>query len=795
MTTLLHRPAPAPDAPPATGPDRRSASEWTALAVLLAGTGALYLWNLGASGWANSFYAAAVQAGTQNWTAFFFGSLDAGNAITVDKPPASLWPMEIAGRIFGFSSWSMLVPQALMGVGAAALLYACVRRVAGPGAGLVAGALLALTPVAALMFRFNNPDALLVLLMVAAAYCTVRAVERGRTSWLLAAGLIIGFAFLTKSLQAFLVLPGLALAYLWAAPGPVRRRIAQLLGSGVAIVVGAGWWLLAVALWPVSSRPYIGGSGDNTPLGLAFGYNGLGRILGNEGGGPGGGGGTPGDAAAGALPGGATGGTLPGGATSGTLPGGATSGTLPGGATGGAVPGSGAGGALPGGGFPGGAGGMPPGGPGGGGGGGMFGGQTGLLRMFGESFATQVSWLLPAALVLLVASLWFTRRAVRTDRTRAALLAWGGWTVVTVLVFSFMSGIIHPYYTVALAPGIAATVAIGGAVVLRHRETWPARIVLAATAAGTAVWAFVLLGWSPEFLPWLRWVVLVLGVLAGIAFLLPSGRRRWAAVVTGAAVLAGVTAPAAYAVQTAATPHTGSIPSAGPTVAGQDGGSGGMRDGRFRDRADGGATGGTGTDPGATGGAAPGGATGTAPGSGSGSATGAAPGASGSAGPGAGGANGSGGPSAGAPSGAGGQAGAGDAAGQGGAGGPGGTGGPGEEQTSAEMVTLLRDAQATGVRWAAATIGAMSAGPMELGSGASVMAIGGFSGSDDYPTLEQFQAYVHDGQIRYFVEGGMRGGPGGERGVGAQITEWVAAHYTPTTVGGQTVYDLSAPAR
>ncbi|MBW0107031.1 glycosyltransferase family 39 protein, partial [Pseudonocardia sp. KRD291] len=253
-------------APPEPG--RRSGREWVALAVLLAGTGALYLWNLGASGWANSFYAAAVQAGTQSWTAFFFGSLDPSNAITVDKPPASLWPMEIAGRIFGFSSWSMLVPQALMGVGAVALLYAAVRRVAGPGAGLLAGAVLALTPVAALMFEFNNPDAMLALLMVAAAYCTTRAVQGGDrssgTRWLLLAGLVIGFAFLAKSLQAFLVLPGLTLAHVWAAPGSLRRRITQVLGAGVGIVVGAGWWLLAVALWPVSSRPYIGGSTDNT---------------------------------------------------------------------------------------------------------------------------------------------------------------------------------------------------------------------------------------------------------------------------------------------------------------------------------------------------------------------------------------------------------------------------------------------------------------------------------------------------------------------------------------------------
>src|SRR6478672_2788407 len=148
---------------PVGPPDRR---ERTGLLALLAATAVLYLWGLGASGYANDFYAAAVQAGTKSWKAFFFGSLDSANAITVDKPPASLWVMALSGRIFGFSSWSMLAPQALMAVGAVALLWATVRRVAGPAAGLLAGAVLALTPVAVLMFKFNNPDALLVLLMV-----------------------------------------------------------------------------------------------------------------------------------------------------------------------------------------------------------------------------------------------------------------------------------------------------------------------------------------------------------------------------------------------------------------------------------------------------------------------------------------------------------------------------------------------------------------------------------------------------------------------------------------------------
>ncbi len=157
-----------------------------ALVVLLVGTGFLYIWGLGQSGWANSFYSAAVQAGTKSWKAFFFGSSDASNFITVDKPPAALWVMEISARLFGVNAWSILVPQALEGVATVGLLFVTVRRWFHPGAALLAGAVVALTPVATLMFRYNNPDALLTLVLTAAAYATIRAIEGGRTRWMVA---------------------------------------------------------------------------------------------------------------------------------------------------------------------------------------------------------------------------------------------------------------------------------------------------------------------------------------------------------------------------------------------------------------------------------------------------------------------------------------------------------------------------------------------------------------------------------------------------------------------------------
>jgi len=211
-----------------------------ALFVLLGLTAVLYLWDLGASGWANGFYSAAVQAGTKSWKAFFFGSFDASNFITVDKPPASLWVMELSARVFGLSSWSILAPQALEGVATVAVLYLAVRRWFGAGAGLLAGAVMALTPVAVLMFRFNNPDALLVLLLTSATYCVIRGLESARPRWIVGAFALLGVGFITKELQAFLVAPAFAVAYLWAAPTGFWRRVEHLAAAGAALVVSSG---------------------------------------------------------------------------------------------------------------------------------------------------------------------------------------------------------------------------------------------------------------------------------------------------------------------------------------------------------------------------------------------------------------------------------------------------------------------------------------------------------------------------------------------------------------------------
>jgi len=634
----------------------RAGWERPALVALLVGTGVLYLWGLGDSGWANSFYAAAAQAGAESWKAFFFGSSDAANSITVDKTPLAIWPMALSIKVFGLSSWSLLVPQALEGVAAVGLLYATVRRTTGSAAaGLLAGLVLATTPVAVLMFRFDNPDSLLVLLLIGSAYATLRAVET-RTHpvrWLALAGTLVGLAFLTKMLQAFLVVPALGLVYLLLAHTSLLKRLGHLMVGLGAMIASAGWWVAIVSLWPASSRPYIGGSQHNSILELTLGYNGFGRLTGDE------------------------------------------TGSVGGGA---------------------------------GGAGGSMWGETGWGRLLNDEIGGQVGWLLPAALLLLVAGLWLTRRNPRTDAVRASLVIWGGWLLVTAATFSFMAGIFHAYYTVALAPAIGALVGTGAWLLWQHRTSLLASGVASAALSLTTVLSFFLLGRTSDFVPWLRWVVLLAGLVVALA-VAGLGRfpRRVAGIVAAAAVVLSLAGPTAYAVDTAATPHTGSIPSAGPSTG-------------FGFGAPGGGAMPTGTPAAQQGAGAQAGAQAGAPPTG------------------------------------------------------GGAGGLLNGSQSTATITALLKADAADYTWVAAAVGSNTASGYQLASEEPVMAIGGFNGSDPSPTLEQFEQYVADGEIHYFIAGG--GGFGGNQMGGSNdssaIATWVSENFTATTVDGVTIYDLSA---
>ncbi|MCE6996691.1 glycosyltransferase family 39 protein [Saccharothrix sp. S26] len=587
------------------------------LLLLSAGTAVLYLWRLGDSGWANAYYSAAAQAGAQSWHAWFFGATDPAGAITVDKTPAATWVMGLSARLFGVNAWSILVPQALMGVASVWLLHAAVKRTAGEAAGLIAGAVLAVTPVAVLMFRFNNPDALMVLLLVAGAYAAVRATEKASVRWLAVAGAAVGFAFLAKMLQAFLVLPAFGLVYLAFAPAPLVRKVWHLGVALGALVVTGGWWVLAVELTPSGSRPYIGGSQGDSVLELALGYNGLGRLTGEEIGSVGGGGWN----------------------------------------------------------------------------------SSGWGRLLGDEMGGQIAWLLPTALVLLVAGWWAGRAA---DRVGLAL--WGGWLLVTAAVFSFMNGIIHAYYTVALAPAIGAVIGIGAVALWRRRQEPAAAAALSGALAVTALQCYLLLlDWSTA----LAAVVLVLGLVGAVGLFLAATAP--AAVVVPIAVVATLLGPGAYSVATAATPHSGAIPSAGPALAIRPGGPVLM------------GVGGNTVRPG------------------------------------------------------------------------GGMGGllnaptPGDE-----LVALLRDSE--GFTWAAAAVGSNNAAGYQLGSGAPVLAVGGFNGTDPAPTPERFQELVRSGRIHYFLGGALMPAETGSD-ASQRIAEWVADTFTATTVDGVDVYDLTAGAQ
>jgi 4-amino-4-deoxy-L-arabinose transferase-like glycosyltransferase len=619
VTALVDRPVAAETTAPA------HIDRWPRwiLAALLAATTVLYLSNLSASGYGNTFYAAAAQAGSQSWRAWFFGSLDAQNFITVDKPPASLWVTGLSARLFGVNSWSVMAPQALMGVAAVAVLYCAVRRAFpnpnhGAAAGLLAGAVLAVTPAAALMFRFNNPDALLVLLLTVAAYCLMRAVSAASWPWLALVGIAMGTAFLTKMLQGFLVLPGFGLAYLLVAPTSWTKRVLHLLAAVAALTIAAGWWVLAVQLTPASSRPYIGGSTDNTVLDLALGYNGINRILGHH-----------------------------------------REGTPLGNWGGSSLP--------------------------------MLGGRTGLHRLFTGEMANEIAWLVVVALFVVVFGSYLAARRALSRIELCALLLWGTWLLVTGVVFSFMGGMVHPYYTVALAPAIAALVGIGAVWAWRRRSCWDGRCALAAMIVLAAVPSAVLLHRNAFGVPWLPWVIVTLAVVSAIGVLWP--RPTVTALVAGC--VAGLAGTTAFSVATAATPHHGTIPTAvWPSIV----------------------TGAWITD----------------------------------------------------------------------------------KATDSRLASLLA---ATHTPWSAATNGSQSAAALEIASGTSVMAVGGWSG-DPVPTLQQFIDDVHAGKISYYVEAG--------RGLNSpaihgevirstlhsashtrEIADWVAAHYPGAIIGGSTVYRLS----
>jgi len=533
-----------PDLPPPAvteaPPDKAPRWSLPALIAILVLAAVLYSWNLSGSG-LNTFYSSAVFSGTQSWKAWFFGSIDAGNFLTVDKPPLALMVMGLSCRIFGFGTWQMMAPMVAAALGTIWILHSSVKRAFGHAAATVAALVLALTPITVAINRDNNPDTLLLLLMVGAAALGLRATRDGKLLPLLGSAVCFGLAFNTKMLQGYIALPAVFAVYLYASRLPLVKRIVNLLLAAVALAVSSFWWATAVSLVPADDRPYIGGSEDGSAWNLIMGYNGLGRVLGGEGNG------------------------------------------------------------------------------GGGGGGGGFSGTAGLGRMFNEILGGQISWLIPFAGIALVGGLVLCGRAPRTDLTRAALVLWGGWTLLHYLTFAMAEGTMHPYYTTALAPGIAALCGAGGVMLLRAFRTGKRWVwVLPVALAATGIWSVVLLRRSSDWNGWLWPTIAMVMALAitGLLVFRSGNRARLLAASVAVAVIASVAGPAAYAASEISASGGGGMggtnPTAGPSTGGGMGGPGG---GGGRGGFGGGNAGGPGNGE-APGGNQQGGQTGSAPGGG-----------------------------------------------------------------------------------------------------------------------------------------------------------------------------------
>ena len=503
---------------------------------LMALAAVLNLWNLAVNGWANTYYAAAVRSMSTNWHDFLFASLDKSGLMTVDKPPLAFWIEALSARIFGFHSLSILVPEALMGVAAVALVYDITRRMFGRVAGTAAGLAFALTPITVAMARDNNPDEALILCCVAALWFALRALETGRTTkappsgaadhstkYLVWCGVCVGLGFEAKMGVALFVVPGIALAWMWTRWGDTwrirLRAFRQLAYGGLAMIVVGGAWPLLVTLTPAADRPWISGTSDNSIWSLIFGYNGLGRVAGQTGGPSGGGG------------------------------------------------------------------------PGGGGGiaGSVFGGNTGIFRLLGSALGDQAGWLLGFAVVTGVAILVLTRLRRRDPRT-GWLMVVGGAFLVTAVVFSFASGIFHPYYVSFLSPFAAALIGAGvGLMAPRSLDTASAlrtaRILAPLAIAAGAITELVVLGTLGGSLAWATPLVIGVAGACAIALALQLPRRA-RAVLVGVALAALLAAPATWAAQTLGHATNSTFPSGGPasaSIGGPGGGGfgGGAGGGRF----------------------------------------------------------------------------------------------------------------------------------------------------------------------------------------------------------------------
>ncbi len=569
-------PAPATERtwPTLTPPSWRSALGWLALAPVLAFSAVLGTEQLSQNGYANVFYAAGVRSMLGSFHDFLYASFDPGGLITVDKPPLSLWVQVVSAKLFGFSHLSLLLPEAVIGVLGVAALYGALRRPLGLLAALGGALALAVFPSYVAVSRDNGVDPFLILMLILACGCALRAIRTGGWPSLLASAAFVGLAFNAKTLAAYLVVPGIALGYLLCAPAPLPRRLLRLIAAGVVLAVVSLSWIALVELTPASQRPYVGGSTDNTESNLTLGYNGLGRVEGQIGG--------PNQifvhlGAVAPFPQGthtilrAKRTAAPAHVPNPILPDGHYTNPTP------------------------------------------FGGPTGPLRVFHTGLGGQGGWMLPFALFGLIALalcvLWPPRgedaaasraddgapaansagaaRApasphpadevgrsarisrwwgqVRRDPLAGVLFVFGGWFLVEALIMDFSKGIIHPYYISALGPGSAAMIAGGALAFARFGRARDPRVLLLPLAVAATIAVQLVLLHREHYAHWLP-PLLIAGTAVGVLALLAVRRLAAAAMALVLGLL--LIAPTAFSTTTWSVPVEGTFPAAGPRVAG-----------------------------------------------------------------------------------------------------------------------------------------------------------------------------------------------------------------------------------
>jgi 4-amino-4-deoxy-L-arabinose transferase-like glycosyltransferase len=510
-----------------------------ALAGVLAVAAVLDTHRLSQNGYGNIFYSAGDKSMLRSLHNFFFVSFDPGGLITVDKPPLALWVQALSAKLFGFTPLSLLLPEAIIGVLSVALLYRVLARRLGGWAGVAGALALAVFPSFVAISRTNNVDALLIFLMILSCGAALSACESGRWPTLMLSGALVGLAFNTKTLAAYLIVPGIAAGYLLCAPGSVRRLLLQLLAAGAVMVLVSGAWMAVVELTPASKRPFVGSSTNNTELGLTFSYNGFGRVGGQTGG--------PGQIPVGA-----------GGVGKRVAPG---TGAAPSAVHTSKAP------SPPPTFLPNGRERNPI----------SFGGPVSPLRLFGKGLGDQGAWLLPLALagLLALALLVLGHGRERRDRRLALLIVLGGWFLVEAAVLSLSKGIVHPYYVSALGPGVAAMVGAGtyAFTQLARRADWRLLLLPVAVAATVPVQLHLL--HKAHYMAWFTAPLIVAAALTlAIVAVLVLLRRGLApaAVVLALGVLA--IAPGVYSASNWLAPVQSTFPAAGPRAAAGPGGYG-----------------------------------------------------------------------------------------------------------------------------------------------------------------------------------------------------------------------------